>query len=349
MSLQSVLNSVPRKSYSFVPVEVTSPSNSLQIRRASVRTFLARPNPGLSKQSNLRSHRLSSSTCLRVPTKTCQLSNRSTGLLTRAFQAVTADGESSNEDGVGSSNHAMNVSSLWSSQDTLRPLLASSLQGLQEGFRSLKQRGLQSSKEGFGEAYSRLKGGDGKSLFEKVRWSELQTQGRRTWQSADPWIKWPLAIFAGAFLAVFASCGMVVAQDLFPLWIIGPLVTGLIMRSAYAVADLTQKSVASTEPLRQAVWRGTMQLVEDAKNGELVVKLRSKIEQKNSEWKEGAAKKRAEFAEYVKSGRAASDFKVFLLLKFSQLYDWSTERGEDFAEWARPYWRAFSRLMKKLF
>ncbi|CAM6090445.1 unnamed protein product [Calypogeia fissa] len=344
MSVQQALKSVPGNSSSFVPVVVTSPSNSLQINRASLRYSNDGLKLGFLKHSNLRSHCLSSPTCFRVPKSTSQWRSRSTRLQTRAFQAVTADGDTSNGDGVGSSNHAMNVSPLWSSQ-----VVASSLQGLQEGFRSLKEKGLQSSKEGFGEAYARLKTGDGKSLFENVRWSELATQGRRSLQSVDPWIKWPLAIFGGAYLVVWISCGMAVAQDLIPLWILGPLVTGSIIRSAYFVADLTQRGVARTKPLQQAVVAGTSQFLEDAKNGELIDKLRSKIEQKNSEWREEAAKKRADLAIYVKSGQAASDFKVFLLLKFSQLNDWSTDRYEDFAEWSRPYWRAFTRLMKKLF
>lgn len=134
-----------------------------------------------------------------------------------------------------------------------------------------------------------------------------------------------------------------------PLWIIGPLIAGAVIRIAYIVAGLAEKGFESTGPLREATVRGTVQLWEDAKKGELVDKLRSAIAQKNSELKREAAQKRSDLVLYFKSGQAATDFKAFLLLWFSHLNEWSTERYEDFTDWARPYWRAFTRLMKKLF
>lgn len=337
-----VLNAVPVPSYCSVPV--VSPSNSLQIERASsLRYFADGP-----KRRLLR-HSKSSSACSHLPRRTFQSRSRSISLQTRALSAVTADSDSSNGDGVGSSNHAMNLSSVWSSPDVLRPFMVSSLHGFQEGLRSLKERGIQSSKEGIGQVYSRLTTADGKSLSVNDRWSGFVLQGTRTWQSQEPWTKWPIAIFAAAFLVVLVSCGLTVAQDLIPLWILGPLIAGSIIRGAYLVADLTQRGFSSTQPFREAVSRGALQVWEDAKKGELLDKIRATIERKHLELKQEAAKKRADLVLYVKSGEAATDFKALLLLVFSHLNDWRTVIYEDFTDWVRPYWRAFVRLMKRLF
>jgi hypothetical protein len=154
---------------------------------------------------------------------------------------------------------------------------------------------------------------------------------------------------AVAFLAVRISFGKVVAEDLVPLWIIGPLLSGLIIRSFFKLVELSQYGFARTEPLRQVAMRGTLEVLDDAKKGVLLDKLRDTAVQKNTELRDGAVRKWSDFQEYVKSGQAAADFKVFLLLQFSRLSNWSYDRYEDFAEWVRPYWRAFSRLMKKLF
>lgn len=105
-------------------------------------------------------------------------------------------GDSSSSEAVGSSDHA------WLGGDDIRPFLVSSLRGLQErlrylqeGLRNVKERGLlESSREGFEEAYSKLKTVDGKLVLEDVLQSKAVTGVARTWQTSEPWIKWPLAI-----------------------------------------------------------------------------------------------------------------------------------------------------------
>ncbi|BBN01019.1 hypothetical protein MPTK1_2g03960 [Marchantia polymorpha subsp. ruderalis] len=346
MSLQAVALATPNKACRFTTLVTASSCGGEVVRKASfVQQFSLPRRVKSTRHLELKLRHISSSSCFYTSLGTFRSVNRPARLQATSLQAVTADSDSSSGDVVGPSAQAMSLSSV-----ELNHFLVAFLSRLQEGFRKMKERGLlQSTKQGFEEAFVKLKSGDGKLVLEEDLGSKISSQGAATWQALKPWVKWPLAIFVSVFMVVTAVFGTSVSRDLVPLWILGPLVTGTIIRTVYWVADATREAVVRSEPSRQAFVQGVAQVVEDAKNGELVDKIKISMEEKNRELRELAATKRSEFVVYVQSGQAASDFKMYMQLRYSDFSDWSNERYEDFVDWWRPFLRAFIRLMKKLF
>ncbi|KAG6555132.1 hypothetical protein Mapa_003167 [Marchantia paleacea] len=340
------LSQTPNKVCRFATLAIASSCSGAIVRKASFVQHFSQPRRVKSlRHLELKLRHISSSTCFYTSIGTFRSINRPARLQATSLQAVTADNDSSSGDVVGPSAHALSLSSV-----ELNHFLVAFLSRLQEGFRKMKERGLlQTTKQGLEEALVKLKSGDGKLVFEEDLGSKISSQGAATWQALKPWVKWPLAVFVSVYMVVTAAFGTSVSRDLVPLWILGPLVTGSIIRTLYWAAEVTREAVVRSEPSRQAFVQGVAQVVEDAKNGELVDKLKISMEGKNRELREVAATKRSEFVVYVQSGQAVSDFKMYMQLRYTDLSDWSIERYEDFVDWWRPFLRAFIRLMKKLF
>ncbi|KAL3696445.1 hypothetical protein R1sor_010521 [Riccia sorocarpa] len=345
MSLQGLSLVVPTKTCTLAPLVASSSRNVLRPGKVSLVQYSGdlRTVESLG-HFMLKLRRVPSSRRFHSPLLLIQSGYRPAGLQATSFQAITADDSSSGE-AMGPSAHALSLS-----PDEFKQFLVAFFSKFQDGLRQMKERGLvESTKQGFQEAFVKLKSVDGNRVFEEDVATKISSQGTATWQTVKPWVKWPLAIFISIYMVVTAGFGPAVSRDLIPLWILGPLVTGAIVRSAYWVVEITRDAFVVSAPVRQAVGVGVAQVFEDAKNGVLGGKVKHQVEKKRRELKELATNKRAELVFYVQSGQAANDFKEYLQLRFSDFYEWSVEKYEDFVDWWRPFMRAFIRLMKKLF
>ncbi|KAL2643131.1 hypothetical protein R1flu_010718 [Riccia fluitans] len=345
MSLQAFSLVVPTQTCTLAPLVVSSSRSVFTARKVSLVQYSGDVRRVESlRHVKLKLRRLSSARPFQPSILAFKSVHRPAGLQATSLQAITADDSSSGE-AMGPSAHALSLS-----PDEFKHFLVTFFSRLQDGLRQMKERGLlESTKQGFEEAFVKLKSVDGKRVFEEDLATKISAQGASTWQILKPWVKWPLAIFISIYLVVTAGFGPAVSRDLIPLWILGPLVTGAVIRSAYWVADITRDAVLRSEPMRQALVLGVAQVFEDAKNGVLGEKLKHQVEEKRRELKELVTDRRAELVSYAQSGQAGNDFQKYMQLRFSDFYEWSVEKYEDFVDWWRPFMRAFTRLMKKLF
>jgi hypothetical protein len=52
---------------------------------------------------------------------------------------------------------------------------------------------------------------------------------------------------------------------------------------------------------------------------------------------------------YLKSGQAATDSKEVLVIKSTELWEYSVDKYADVTEWWRPKGRTLGRFLKKIF
>jgi hypothetical protein len=235
-------------------------------------------------------------------------------------------------------------------KEHLRQMLVDSLQGFQEGLKDLRDRGvLESAKLGYQDAQEKVKNLDAKQLITDLKSSELSIHGARWWRETDPWIKWPIAIFVPFYLLVTICFGLSVSQDLLPLWILGPLSTGIIIRQFCRAAELSRIVAEKTASQRAQLSVTTLALYKDAKDGTLPDKAKSLVESKVSELEETVTTKRSEISVYVSSGQAAASAKDFSINKAHEFGEYAVDQYADYMEWWRPKGRALSRLLKKIF
>jgi hypothetical protein len=231
-----------------------------------------------------------------------------------------------------------------------RQLLTVTWQGLQEGLADLHQCGIfHTAKQGFQEAKDRIQSLDARHLSMDFRSSPLSMQGTRLWQKSDPWIKWPIVIFVPFYVLVLIIFGPAVSQDLAPLWILGPLGTGFVVwqccQLVHAMHVLMEKTAHSRELLKST----SVELYRVAKSGELSEMTRLFIDSKLQELKNAAISRRSAGVLYLKSGKAATDSQELLMLKSTEVWEYSVDKYADVMEWWRPKGRTLARFFKKIF
>ncbi|CAM6057964.1 unnamed protein product, partial [Sphagnum tenellum] len=231
-----------------------------------------------------------------------------------------------------------------------KELLTVTWQGLQEGIADLRQHGiLQTAKQGFQDARHRIQGLDATQLVTDFRSSPLCIQGARLWQNSDLWIKWPIVIFIPFYVLVMISFGPAVSQDLAPLWILGPLGTGFVIwqccQAVHAMHVLKEKTAHSRELLKLT----SSELYRDAQSGKLPERTRLFIDSKLQELKSAAISRRSAGVLYLRSGQAATDSKEVLVIKSTELWEYSVDKYADVTEWWRPKGRTLGRFLKKIF
>lgn len=231
-------------------------------------------------------------------------------------------------------------------KEHLRQMLVDSLQGFQEGLKDLRDRGvLESAKLGYQDAQEKVKNLDAKQLITDLTSSD----GARWWRDTDPWIKWPIAIFVPFYLLVTLGFGLAVSQELVPLWILGPLSTGIIIRQFCRAAELSRVLAEKTAAQRAQLRETSLAIVNDAKEGTLPGKAKVLVESKLHELEEKVSTKRSEITVYVSSGQAAANVKDFSLNKLHEVGENAVELYADYMEWWRPKGRELNRWLKKVF
>jgi hypothetical protein len=151
------------------------------------------------------------------------------------------------------------------------------------------------------------------------------------------------------YLLVTICFGLSVSQDLLPLWILGPLSTGIIIRQFCRAAELSRIVAEKTASQRAQLSATTLALYKDAKEGTLPDKARVLVESKLAELEEKVTTKRSEITVYVSSGQAAASAKDFSVNKLHEFGDYAVDQYADYMEWWRPKGRALSRMLKKIF
>lgn len=150
-------------------------------------------------------------------------------------------------------------------------------------------------------------------------------------------------------LLVTIFFGLAVSQDLLPLWILGPLITGIVIRQVCRAAELSRVVAEKTADQRAQLNAATLALYKDAKEGTLPEKAKLLAESTLSELGERISTKKSEITVYVSSGQAATGAKIFLVNKATDFGEYTAEQYADYMEWWRPKGRALSRWLKKIF
>jgi hypothetical protein len=267
---------------------------------------------------------------------------------------ITADHENSGEQDPELSSEtafeATDASSELQEEENLKQIFVVSLQGFQERLKELRERGmLESAKLGYQDAQEKVQNLDAKQLITDLKSSQLINHAARWWQTSDPWIKWPFAIFVPFYLLVTIFFGLAVSQDLLPLWILGPLITGIVIRQVCRAAELSRVVAEKTADQRAQLNAATLALYKDAKEGTLPEKAKLLAESTLSELGERISTKKSEITVYVSSGQAATGAKIFLVNKANDFGEYTAEQYADYMEWWRPKGRALSRWLKKIF
>ena len=143
--------------------------------------------------------------------------------------------------------------------------------------------------------------------------------------------------------------GMAVSQDLLPLWILGPLVTSIIIRQCCRAAELSRVVAEKTASQRAQLSATALAIYKDAKDGTLPDKTKLLVESKLAELEDMVSTKRSEITVYVTSGQAATGAKDFSMKKLNELGEQAVDTYADYMEWWRPKGRALSRWLKKIF
>lgn len=271
-----------------------------------------------------------------------------------SLQMITADHENSGEQDPELSSEtafeATDASSELQEEENLKQIIVVSLQGFQERLKELRERGmLESAKLGYQDAQEKVQNLDAKQLITDLKSSQLSNHAARWWQTSDPWIKWPIAIFVPFCLLVTIFFGLAVSQDLLPLWILGPLITGIVIRQVCRAAELSRVVAEKTADQRAQLNAATLALYKDAKEGTLPEKAKLLAESTLSELGERISTKKSEITVYVSSGQAATGAKIFLVNKATDFGEYTAEQYADYMEWWRPKGRALSRWLKKIF
>lgn len=151
------------------------------------------------------------------------------------------------------------------------------------------------------------------------------------------------------YLLVTLCFGPAVSTDLLPGWILGPLVTGLLIRASLQAYDFVSGCLRRLSPYSQAAAEVAVQLYQDARSGTLPSKVTVYSQARLKELRDRVEAKKSGLKLYVTSGQAGSDSKAYVKSKSGDLIEWSTIKYEDFTDWIRPYWRAVCRFFQKIF
>lgn len=151
------------------------------------------------------------------------------------------------------------------------------------------------------------------------------------------------------YLLVTLGFGLAVSQELVPLWILGPLSTGIIIRQFCRAAELSRLLAEKTAAQRAQLRETSLAIVNDAKEGTLPGKAKVLVGSKLHELEEKVSTKRSEITVYVTSGQAAANVKDFSLNKLHEVGENAVELYADYMEWWRPKGRELNRWLKKVF
>ncbi|KAJ7529908.1 hypothetical protein O6H91_15G070800 [Diphasiastrum complanatum] len=297
---------------------------------------------GIQRSTKLKSHDLTWQTTSSNQKCPCTIRTRTYTLKTVAFQAVAADHDSEGSDTAVPSAQGTNFMSDWQQTEKLRNFLISTSDGLQDFTRTLRKPGMSKLLEIFIQGLrSKLQGLKKESFLSVLQNSEISER----WQTTEPWIAWPVAIFATSYLMMTIIFGFGVTNELMPFWIMGPLMTGFLMKTTYDAINVTKEIAEKSSGYQLVIREKCFQLYEDARTGNIPAKIATLGASKLEEFKMVMATKKKVMVLYVQSGQAYLDFLSLL----SRLGDSIMERYHDFKEWIWPSWRRFIRFLQKIF
>ncbi|MCO5567661.1 hypothetical protein L7F22_021355 [Adiantum nelumboides] len=149
-------------------------------------------------------------------------------------------------------------------------------------------------------------------ILQQIKSSKLATFGFHWWESSQPWVKWPVSIFIPWFLLVSLSYGISASKDLLPLWVIGPLLTGLALKASIQLFESYRQWLVDSN-LTQSITFVT----EGVKTGELPRQVVEALASRFEEVRINGVKKKEELeiffrsGEYKRSLRKHADKKLF--------------------------------------
>lgn len=177
-----------------------------------------------------------------------------------------------------------------------------------------------------------------RQIVKHLKSSKLDSYAVHWWQSTQPWIRWPFAIFVPWFLFISVIYGRSVSMDLTPLWIMGPIATALVIKACIEGSEYLRQWVANSK-----VTAGWLVVYEEAKTGQLPQHILEVSSSKFEEFK-WAVTKKSDLVTYVQSGQMIAALKKYFEKKFLELQESSVDKYHDF----RLCWLALERKLKNI-
>ncbi|MCO5573813.1 hypothetical protein L7F22_027588 [Adiantum nelumboides] len=149
-------------------------------------------------------------------------------------------------------------------------------------------------------------------ILQQIKSSKLATFGFHWWESSQPWVKWPVSIFIPWFLLVSLSYGISASKDLLPLWVIGPLLTGLALKASIQLFESYRQWLVDSNLTQSITF-----VIEGVKTGELPRQVVEALASRFEEVRINGVKKKEELEiffrsdEYKRSLRKHADKKLF--------------------------------------
>ncbi|KAI5070250.1 hypothetical protein GOP47_0014593 [Adiantum capillus-veneris] len=172
-------------------------------------------------------------------------------------------------------------------------------------------------------------------VYQETKRSRWAIYGMNAWERTPPWIKLPTMIFLPWFLFISAFYGLSVSMDLLPLWIIGPLVVGLLVKVNMKMSAACQRWLAEKKLKETALLA-----IEGARTGLLFEVAGTKI----GEARLHIMEKTWKGVYFIRSGRFICVFKQYLHRKLIE----QQERWiEKFQDWRLVYLR-WERTLKNI-
>eukprot|EP00850_Spirogloea_muscicola_P012039 SM000076S21860 [mRNA] locus=s76:489177:490876:- [translate_table: standard] len=172
------------------------------------------------------------------------------------------------------------------------------------------------------------------------------------WRSAEPWTKWPIAVFVPWLCAVVLVFGPHVARDLMPLWLLGPLLTSVAIHRGITAASAGQRVLSAAYQAGNQGAHRAAGLVADVRSGRLAEAAqgkRAELARRKDEVVGLLAARREGLVHSAESGELADIARAAAEARFQRLLDWLQDVYGDLDDWWRPRRRSLTRLLQKLF
>ncbi|KAH7425914.1 hypothetical protein KP509_11G077100 [Ceratopteris richardii] len=161
-------------------------------------------------------------------------------------------------------------------------------------------------------------------ILQQIKSSKLMTIAIHPWENLQPWVKWPISIFAPWFLLVSLVYGTSASMDLLPLWIIGPLLTGLTMRSSLQLCESYKKWVVHRKMVEAFLY-----VRDGLMTGQLPRRTVEYLVTSLMELIAHSTRKKEECKEFFQSGRHLEVVRVFMNKKMLEVQEACIDKYED--------------------
>ncbi|KAI5080684.1 hypothetical protein GOP47_0003867 [Adiantum capillus-veneris] len=165
---------------------------------------------------------------------------------------------------------------------------------------------------------------DKSHILRQIKSSKLATFGIHWWESSQPWVKWPISIFIPWFFLVSLFYGLSASKDLLPLWVIGPLLTGLAVKASIQLSESYRQWLVDRKLADSISF-----VTEGIKTGQLPRQVVEALGSRFEEVKVQGGKKKEELGIFFQSGEYKRALRKYADTKLFELREAFIDKYED--------------------